>query len=604
MKKFLSVIVLGVLFACSSHAQPVLTASKIGNRLLRVQNESEARDILGIVSTNAGTLLLPDGVTTRSNANGTISASVSVDVNTDQFGPDASRISLFNGASLPGFVVQKPALSLVSTQANFTESFIQGMAYNGSARYIFCTDAIVATGAKTNSSAATGTFTERTYNHLGDGDYFDGNLYVPVQSWQGCGSSSNLSVGIFDSATLEGKNIVHVDSDGLPEISCAAVDADASVLYLASFCDGSKILKYSISSGTNLTFLGAVPLSATVTSVQGSSVKDGILYLSGGTMPTVKIYAIDPATGETQTMVSTNLATTEVEGVAITNGMVQCYVVGVGPVMLSVTNSEAFRVSKLSGAAVSQNSTNYFFSTNSGIDDGLVVYYPFSETSGASVVDHSGDGVTGELDSTTVRTNVGLFGRGLYVDGVNRLTASSSSKISGLSNLTVAIWCKRQLSGGTVALCQKHGGGTDGEFFLNSAGNSTLQFTTVNASSSRVNLAITGSLPAMNDSRWHFIAGTYDGATMRLWLDGLCVGTAAQTGALKSTAWPLVVGGDNSIWQGELDEFRMFDRALRTNEIISLWESGGVGITTNLNVVAGATTNVFKFVNGKLSSVQ
>ncbi len=519
---------------------------------------------------------------------------------TNQFGPDASRLVIINGAVLPGFSVQGPALSLVSTQADFTEPFIQGMAYDGTNRWIFCTDQIVATGKATNAAAATATFTERVYDHLGDGDYFAGNLYVPLQVWKGCGSSSNLSVGIFDAETLAGKAVVHVDSDGLPEISCAAVDDDASVLYLASYCDGSQILKYSISGETNLTFQGSVTLSQVTTKVQGSTVKDGILYLSGGEPPVVKVYAVDPATGEAQVMVSTNMGTTEIEGLAVADGKIECYVVGSGPVRFAVTNSPVFRVSKLSGLTSENNSLGR---TNIGIDDGLVLYYPFGEAAGLDVYDQSGNGIDGQIESETVRTNQGLFGRGLRFFGTNHLSATSTPTISGMSNITVSVWWKREASGGSYGLTQKHQGGTDGEFFINSAGNQTLQFTTVNDVSTRVNLAVTG-LPLLNDDRWHLVAGTYDGDKMRLWLDGNCVGTASQTNALKATTNPLIIGGDNSKWIGAVDEYKLWNRALRTNEIVSLWEAGGVGLTTNLNVVTSSATNVFRFINGKLSTVQ
>ena len=45
-------------------------------------------------------------------------------------------------------------------------------------------------------------------------------------------------------------------------------------------------------------------------------------------------------------------------------------------------------------------------------------------------------------------------------------------------------------------------------------------------------------------NQWTHVAGTYDGTTLRLYLNGVQVSTQAKTGALKVTGLPLRVGGD------------------------------------------------------------
>jgi hypothetical protein len=69
---------------------------------------------------------------------------------------------------------------------------------------------------------------------------------------------------------------------------------------------------------------------------------------------------------------------------------------------------------------------------------------------------------------------------------------------------------------------------------------------------------------------WVHLATTYDGTTVRLYVNGTQVGTQAQTGALTPGTGPLRFGG-NAIWpewfQGQLDELRVYNRALTAAEI-------------------------------------
>jgi len=69
---------------------------------------------------------------------------------------------------------------------------------------------------------------------------------------------------------------------------------------------------------------------------------------------------------------------------------------------------------------------------------------------------------------------------------------------------------------------------------------------------------------------WAHLAGTYDGATERLYVNGVQVASKAQTGSIISSANPLQIGGDKiygQFFQGLIDEVRVYNRALTANEI-------------------------------------
>ena len=69
---------------------------------------------------------------------------------------------------------------------------------------------------------------------------------------------------------------------------------------------------------------------------------------------------------------------------------------------------------------------------------------------------------------------------------------------------------------------------------------------------------------------WTHLAVTYDGATLRIFVNGAQVATKAQTGAIATSTGVLRIGGNN-VWseffQGLIDEIRIYSRALTQAEI-------------------------------------
>jgi hypothetical protein len=77
---------------------------------------------------------------------------------------------------------------------------------------------------------------------------------------------------------------------------------------------------------------------------------------------------------------------------------------------------------------------------------------------------------------------------------------------------------------------------------------------------------------ALTLNTWSHVAVTYDGATVKTYVNGVLVGSKAQTGSLVTSTQPLRFGGD-AVWpewfQGSLDEIRVYNRALTVAEIQS-----------------------------------
>ena len=83
------------------------------------------------------------------------------------------------------------------------------------------------------------------------------------------------------------------------------------------------------------------------------------------------------------------------------------------------------------------------------------------------------------------------------------------------------------------------------------------------------------------DGNWHLVVGTFDGAAVRLYVDGVQVGTGTPRSLAISYALPdgqgFLIGaylGSCSLgFTGSIDEVRLFNRALSPSEILSVYQT-------------------------------
>ncbi len=84
---------------------------------------------------------------------------------------------------------------------------------------------------------------------------------------------------------------------------------------------------------------------------------------------------------------------------------------------------------------------------------------------------------------------------------------------------------------------------------------------------------------AVNDNRWHFFAVTYDGTTVRLYVDAMEQGSrslALDTGAAElSIGRAIAARSTPEFFRGDLDELRIYSRVLTAQEIQGLYTAGG-----------------------------
>jgi len=197
---------------------------------------------------------------------------------------------------------------------------------------------------------------------------------------------------------------------------------------------------------------------------------------------------------------------------------------------------------------------------------GLVAAYGFNEGSGTVVNDASGNGNNGTINGATWTTS-GKYRNALNFNGTNALvTINNAASLQLTTGMTLEAWVYPTVSGPWWADVIYKG---NDNYYLegtsNPSGFSAMGGTIPNAPP----LYGTGVL-ALNT--WAHLAATYDGATMRLYVNGVQVASRAQTGAIVTSTSPLQIGGDSIYGQyfaGRIDEVRIYNRALSVAQIQS-----------------------------------
>ncbi|MDO8664861.1 MAG: LamG domain-containing protein [Candidatus Liptonbacteria bacterium] len=84
-----------------------------------------------------------------------------------------------------------------------------------------------------------------------------------------------------------------------------------------------------------------------------------------------------------------------------------------------------------------------------------------------------------------------------------------------------------------------------------------------------------GCSAAFTTNAWHNLLGTYDGTTVKVYIDGvICAGTSALSNQTLYTAGSISMGSVNaSATSHKMDDIRIYNRALSAAEIYALYSA-------------------------------
>jgi len=211
---------------------------------------------------------------------------------------------------------------------------------------------------------------------------------------------------------------------------------------------------------------------------------------------------------------------------------------------------------------------------------GLIGWWKLDETSGRDVEDTSGNENIGKILSGMPRwqSSGGKIGGAMLFDGKgDYVHLANESNFDFAGEVTVEAWIKvNQFDKEWQAIVTK--------------GDSAwrLQRHEVTAA---IEFACTGlQIPsgsqygglygnkAVNDGKWHHVAGVYDGEKMYIYVDGIVDVSQPASGAIATNDHPVFIGENAEMtgrfWNGLIDDVRVYNYALSEGQITALYNEG------------------------------
>ena len=198
-------------------------------------------------------------------------------------------------------------------------------------------------------------------------------------------------------------------------------------------------------------------------------------------------------------------------------------------------------------------------------DSALKAYWKFDEDTGTTANDSSGNSNTGTVSNGSWLP--GKINCCLGFNGTSSSVADSSAGGLPAANAaqTESFWMYVSATPSAKATALAVSGSSSG-VYIGYNSSTTFGVWTNNGTL----LVSTTTLPSTG--AWHFITYTLSGSTNTLYIDGTSVNTsttATNTGAATALTAGMTPGGTN-YFNGDLDEIRVYNRALSAAEISSL----------------------------------
>ena len=199
-------------------------------------------------------------------------------------------------------------------------------------------------------------------------------------------------------------------------------------------------------------------------------------------------------------------------------------------------------------------------------DPSLVAAYNFDAGTGTSVADASGSGRTGTITGATWSA-AGKNGGAMSFDGTgDYVTVADSNSLDLTTGMTLQAWVRPTVvSGWRTVIMKETANGL--AYALYAHDNAPRPAGYINVAGTDLAAIGTAQLPL---NTWTHLALTYDGTTLRLYVNSVQAGTRAQTGAIATSSSPLRIGGNvpwGEYFTGQIDDVRLHNRALSAAEI-------------------------------------
>jgi len=193
------------------------------------------------------------------------------------------------------------------------------------------------------------------------------------------------------------------------------------------------------------------------------------------------------------------------------------------------------------------------------VTNGLVSWWTFDETSGATAYDSIGDNTGTVNDGTwTTDTAGGASSGALYFNSSANVTVPDANSLEP-TTISIEAWIKPDVMGSWQAMV-----GKDGSYIFDTTTTSLRSFLFTSGG----NINFSGGMP-LNSATWYHIVTTYDGTTAKIFLNGAMDSSTTLTGTVNASGANLQIGSyvNAGYFEGIIDEVRIYNKALNLSEV-------------------------------------
>jgi hypothetical protein len=207
-------------------------------------------------------------------------------------------------------------------------------------------------------------------------------------------------------------------------------------------------------------------------------------------------------------------------------------------------------------------------SAQNWITDGLVAYYPFN----GNAIDQSGQGNNGVVFGAVLTNDMKGNSDSAYNFtgiGSSYISVSNSPSLNISNTITLTLWVRTAGGGYAQPRILSKGPPCYELLFSDTSSAPSLGFTVQNLAS------IFTAPIQLNQNEWIFVAGTYDGQSMRIYTNGIIAGQTNVSGSIATNNEALAIGENlddsSDFFDGAIDNIRIYNRALSSSEVQQIY---------------------------------
>jgi hypothetical protein len=248
------------------------------------------------------------------------------------------------------------------------------------------------------------------------------------------------------------------------------------------------------------------------------------------------------------------------------------------------------------GHCNSLNGVSYVRNVQIELKDHATAYT--KDTRGSSLMDCSGYGHHGEgVGALVVNNDSARYDNCIYIsDGRTNYGKSGTLKMP-TDAITMSCWFKSSATGYGSYHIPLSCGAAHYEFSIDTAGKFRNGFH-INGTRS-----VVSATASVLDGQWHMLTATYDGATIRRYVDGTEITSAAvtATGSLTGETGNVLIGNYNGTTYGNkeayMSDVRIYATALSAADIKTLYQS-------RISMLENGAITAYEYKEGELNNIK